>query len=95
MEKKVKAGETLALLDELKQVAGQLGYQVRQERFLREVGYRVRSGRCRVRTSNLILIDRDLPAQAQLDLLIDELAGKNLEQVYVSPAARRLLEAAA
>lgn len=88
------AGE-LALLEELKQVAVALGFEVRQERLLREVGYRVRSGACRVRDSHLILLDKDLPTAAQIDLLVDELAGEPLDQVYLSPAARRLLEDAA
>lgn len=89
------ASEELALLTELKQVAQQLGFEVRQERLLREVGYRVRSGKCRVRESQVIFLDKDLPTTAQIDILVDELSGTSLEEVYVSPAARRLLEPAA
>ncbi len=84
-----------ALLDELKQLAERLGFEVREERLLREVGYRVRSGRCRVREKNLILIDRGLPVSAQIDILAGELAARPLDAVYLSPAARRLLEDAA
>jgi hypothetical protein len=83
-----------AVLDELKQVAEQLGIEVREERLLREIGYRVRSGSCRVREKNLILLDRGLPASAQIDILISELAARPLDTVYLSPAARRLLEGA-
>jgi len=87
--------DELALLEELKQLALRLGFQVRQERLLREVGYRVRSGSCRVRESRLILLDKDLPASVQIDVLVDELTGVSLDDVYLSPAARRLLEPAA
>lgn len=90
-----RASEELALLEELKELAVKLGFQVRQERLLREVGYRVRSGSCRVRESRLILLDKDLPPSVQLDVLVDELAGVALDDIYVSPAARRLLEPAA
>jgi hypothetical protein len=84
----------LALLDELKAVAEKLGLRVREERLLREVGYRVRSGRCRVRDDEMIFLERGLPAAAQIDVLVDELARRPLDDVYLSPAARALMERA-
>lgn len=82
----------LALLDELKAAAEKTGLRVREERLLREVGYRVRSGRCRVGEDEIIFLERDLPVAAQIDVLIDELAGRTLDDIYLSPAARALLE---
>jgi hypothetical protein len=87
-----RAGEQLALLEELKALATKLGYEVRHEKLFREVGYHVRSGSCRVGEAKLILLDRSLPASAQIEVLVDELAGRPLDEVYVSPMARRLLE---
>lgn len=84
-----------ALLEELKEIARQLGFEVRQEKLLREVGYHVRSGSCRVREANIILLDRTLPVNAQIDVLVDELSGSRLDNVYLSPQARKLLEGAA
>lgn len=81
-----------SLLDELKKVATGLGFEVRQEKLLREVGYRVRSGSCRVHAANVILLDRSLPTAQQIDILVDELSGKSLEDVYVSPDVRQLLQ---
>jgi hypothetical protein len=89
------ASELLALLDELKSAATRLGFEVREEKLLREVGYRVRSGGCRVREKHVILLDRGLSPGAQIDILVEELAGRPLEDVYLSPAARRLIEHAA
>jgi hypothetical protein len=89
------ASERLALLEELKGAATRLGFEVREEKLLREVGYRVRSGSCRVRQTHVILLDRGLSPSAQIDILVDELAGRPLEDVYLSPAARRLIEHAA
>ena len=89
------ASELLALLEELKGAATRLGFEVREEKLLREVGYRVRSGSCRVQDKHVILLDRGLPPSAQIDILVDELAGRPLEDVYLSPAARRLIERAA
>ena len=90
-----RAGQELALLEELKAVANRLGLEVREEKLLREVGYRVRSGSCRVRETQVILLDRGLPATVQIDVLVEELARRPLDDVYLSPAARRLLERAA
>jgi len=84
----------LSLLEELKSVAEKLGIRVREERLLREVGYRVRSGGCRVREDAVILLERGLPAGLQIDVLVDELARYPLESIYLSPVARRLLEGA-
>ncbi len=83
-----------ALLEELKALATRLGFDVRQEKLLRDVGYHVRSGSCRVRDLRVILLDRSLPPAAQIDILVDELAAEALDTLYVSPAARRLLERA-
>ena len=89
------AAAQLALLEELKGLATRLGFEVRHERLLREVGYHVRSGTCRVRDARVILLDRVLPVSAQIDFLVDELAGHPVDDVYLSPAIRRLLERAA
>ena len=56
----------LALLEELKVAAEKLGLQIREERLLREVGYRVRSGHCRLRADEIIFLERGLPVQAQI-----------------------------
>ena len=84
-----------ALLDELKAAAEKVGLQVREERLLREVGYRVRSGRCRLRADEIIFLERGLPVQIHIDVLVDELARRSLDDIYLSPAARSLVEEAA
>lgn len=88
-------GSQTALLDELKGAAEKVGLRVREEKLLREVGYRVRSGRCRLRGDDVIFLERGLPAGAHIDLLIEELSRRPLDDLYLSPAARRLVEQAA
>jgi hypothetical protein len=61
-------------LNELIDAARQMNIEVRTEKLLREVGYRARSGRCRVNGQELILIDRDTPISDQIDFLSAELA---------------------
>jgi len=81
-----------ALCEELKELARRLGITVREETLLREVGYRVRSGACRVRGEEVIFVDRALPPGERLQVLLDGLAGRDLETHFLTPALRRLLE---
>jgi hypothetical protein len=61
-------------LNELIEAAKKLNIEVRTEKLLREVGYRARSGRCRLKGRELILVDRDTPISDQIDFLSTELA---------------------
>ena len=61
-------------LQQLIGAAKQMNIEVRAEKLLREVGYRARSGRCRVKGHEIILLDRDAPMSEQVDFLATELA---------------------
>ncbi|HJX11763.1 MAG TPA: hypothetical protein VJ733_14855 [Candidatus Binatia bacterium] len=69
-----------ARLQELIAVAKQKNIEVRTEKLLREVGYRARSGRCRVMGQDVILLDRDAPVGDQIDFLASALADKNSDR---------------
>jgi hypothetical protein len=88
-----KATRLLRLVDELAEVAERLGIEVRREKLLREVGYRARSGACRLREKNLIIIDREMEPAEQIEVFVEALRSRDLEELYLSPAARRLLQA--
>jgi hypothetical protein len=81
-----------ALCEELKEVARRLGVTIREETLLREVGYRVRSGSCRVNGEEVIFLDRQATPSERLQVLLDELGTRDLETHYLTPALRRLLE---
>jgi hypothetical protein len=81
------------LVDELIEAAERLGLTVRREKLLREVGYRARGGACRLREENLVIIDRDQPPHEQLEILAEALRGRDLENVYLSPEVRRIVQA--
>ena len=66
-------------LQELIGAAKELNIEVRTEKLLREVGYRARSGRCRVKGQDLILLDRDAPTSEQVDFLLAQLAERKAE----------------
>jgi hypothetical protein len=61
------------LLQELIGRARELEIEVRTEKLMREVGYHVHSGRCRVRGKELLLLDRDAPLRDQVEFLAAEL----------------------
>ena len=56
-------------LEELIGAAKRKNIEVRTEKLLREVGYRTRSGRCRVKGKELILLDRDASVSDQIEFL--------------------------
>jgi len=89
--KRPSTGREETLLQGLKGVATQLGIRIREERLLREVGYRVRGGGCWVRGQEVVFLDRERPVSERIDILVEELAGKNLEGMPLSATLRRLL----
>ena len=80
-----------AMVEELTRVARELGFDVREEELLRDVGYRPRSGRCRVRERDVILMDRKLSAPERVEVLCAALADRDLEQVFLSAALRAMV----
>ena len=78
-------------MQELKGLAEQLGIRVREEKLLREVGYHVRGGSCRVNGQEMVFLDRDLPLPDRVDVLVDELLQRNLDTKHLSPVLRRAL----
>jgi broad specificity phosphatase PhoE len=87
-----KATRTAQLVNELEELAQRCGIEVRHEKLLREVGYRARSGSCKVKEKNLVILDRTLEPAEQVEILAEALRGQDLENLYLSPAARRLLQ---
>lgn len=76
---------TETLLQELIAVAKKLNIEVRTEKLLREVGYRARSGRCRVKGREIIIIDRDSPVAEQVDFLTVELGKQESGLAFLPP----------
>lgn len=86
------ASRLLRLVDELTETARRLGLEVRREKILREVGYRARGGACRLREKDLIILDSAQPPAEQVEVLVEILRTRNLDDLYLSPAARRALQ---
>ncbi len=79
------------MVEELVRVARELGFDVREEELLRDVGYRPRSGVCRIGERDVILMDRKLSGPERVEVLCAALADRDLERVFLSPALRALI----
>ncbi len=88
----VKGTRTAELITELEGLAQRCGIEVRHEKLLREIGYRARSGSCKLSDKKLVILDRTLAPADQVEILADALRGQDLKSLYLSPAARRLLQ---
>ena len=76
------------LLERLKAVAQQAGVEVREERLLREVGYSVRSGLCRINDKDVVLLDKNVAASERVDVLTTVLSTLDLDALYIEPELR-------
>ncbi len=79
------------LLEQLKEVGGRIGIEVREEKLVREVGYSVHSGHCRVNGQEVILLDRNAGISERTDALLESLATCDLSEIYLEPDLRRLI----
>src|SRR5919109_4939372 len=90
-KKQPSGGRGMVLLQELKTLAERLGIRVREEKLLREVGYQVRGGGCRVHGQEMVFLDRDLPLSERVEILLDELSRREVDRESLSPSLRRFL----
>lgn len=79
------------LLQRLKELAEKSGVSVREERLVREVGYHVRSGACRLHGQDVLLLDTGASATERIEALLEFLAERDLDGVFVEPDLRRLI----
>ncbi len=74
------------LLEMIEKLAGDLSIRVRYER-----GDFV-GGLCRVKGEQVLIVHRDLTPARKVEIIARELSRLNLENVYVVPALRKVIE---
>jgi hypothetical protein len=79
------------LLDQLKEIAAAIGIEIREERLVREVGYAVHSGPCRLHGRDVVLLDSGAEVAELIDAMLDYLAGRDLDAVYIEPQVRDMI----
>lgn len=75
------------LLQHLEGIAAGLNIEVRYES-LADEDLSIQSGRCRVLSRHLILIDSNQPLRERVRLLAREISRWNLEDLYILPQVR-------
>jgi len=83
--------EPSPLLERLKEIATASGLDVREERLLREVGYSVRSGVCRVSDQEVLLLDKNATPAERIEALCGLLSERDLDTVFIEPELRRAI----
>ena len=83
--------ELSPLLERLKEIAVASGLEVREERLLREVGYSVRSGICRVVDQEVLLLDKNATPAERIEALCSLLSERDLRSVFIEPELRRTI----
>jgi hypothetical protein len=89
-EKKIDEKQRL-LLDQLKEIAAAAGIEVREERLVREVGYAVRSGPCRLHGRDVVLLDSNAELPELIEAMLDFLGHHDLDAVYIEPRIREMI----
>lgn len=83
--------EPSPLLERLKEIAAASGLDVREERLLREAGYSVRSGVCRVDDQEVLLLDKNATPGERIEAICGVLQGRDLDEVFIEPELRRAI----
>lgn len=83
--------EPSPLLERLKEIATASGLDVREERLLREAGYSVRSGVCRVSDQEVLLLDKNATPAERIEALCGLLSDRDLDSVFIEPELRRTI----
>ncbi|MEX0599277.1 MAG: hypothetical protein WD021_02430 [Rhodothermales bacterium] len=80
--------KTERIIEELKQAAGRLGFEVRTEKG------NFRGGRCTVGNEEIIMLNKRHLPEAQLVVLADSLRDLPVDEIFLKPAVRDALEEA-
>lgn len=78
--------DTTSILEELEDVAGRLGFEVRSEKG------NFRGGRCIVAGEELIMLNKRHQPETQLVVMAEALRDAPLDTIYLKPVVREALE---
>lgn len=77
--------------EQLTELAEKLGISV-SEKNLRQVGIRVQSGLCKIRGESVFIMDKHASIAEKVRLMAECLAQHSIEEVYLVPALREVIE---
>jgi hypothetical protein len=89
--KKKQSIQNEEILNQMEELAGNLGITVRYEKILKESAF-FPGGFCRVRGKDLIIINSKASLDDKIEIMARALRPFDLSQIYVLPAIRELLD---
>jgi hypothetical protein len=81
------------MLEHLEELAARLGVEIVYQR-LTEEEFSVRGGLCKINGVFKVFIDRSKPVDEQIKILAQGLSAFNVEEVYLFPYVREVLDRA-
>ena len=84
--------EDILLLARLKDVARQVGIQVREEDLGLEDDFPVQAGVCRLYGDSVLFMDRRADIKEQVEVLLRCLGGRDLSNIFIVPSVRERIE---
>lgn len=79
------------LLGQLVELLGKIGIAF-ECRNLADEELNIKSGLCEVESQKMFIVDKRLSTRHQADLILEALKSENLDDVFVSPVIRELIE---
>jgi len=76
---------------DLKELAEKLGVNV-SEQNLRSTGIKIKSGLCKVKGKNILIIDKNISFQDKNEILASCLSKMPYEDIFIVPALREFLD---
>lgn len=85
-----------AIIDQLEELAERFGIQIRYEPIgLDEEGINLMGGLCKLRGEKLLIINSKASVRDKIQAFAQALSNFDLDQIYIRPAIRGLIERAA
>lgn len=78
-------------LEDLKAVAAKLSIEIRYSD-LRDNEFSIQSGYCKLKNKDMIILDKTLPAEEEIHIILKVLETFDLENVFIVPWVRERLE---
>lgn len=79
------------IYQQLVEVAGKAGIRVLEQN-LRASGVNAQSGLCRIKGESVFIMDKHLGVNEKIDILADCLRQLPLDEIYIMPVIRNLLD---
>ena len=80
-----------SIYDNLKEIAGKLEIEVVEHRLV-ATGVKAKSGLCKVKEKKIFIMDKNLPTKNKIAILGDCLSKFSLDEIYIAPAVRKILD---